>query len=45
MQIILRIRTHENPGIFPHEKKGQYNVDTKGWYKVHVTDDVNFSNM
>ena len=26
-------------------EKGQYNADAKGQYKVHITDDVNFSNM
>ena len=26
-------------------KKEQYNGDTKGLYKIHITDDVNFFNM
>ena len=35
----------QNPRIPPHMKKGQYNMDTKGLYKIHITDDVIFSNM
>lgn len=26
-------------------EKGQYNVDAKGQYMVHVMDDVKFANM
>ena len=42
MQIILKIRTWES---FHMRKKRQYNMDAKGRYKVHIKDDVNFSNM